>query len=165
MHNIKIYNSERKSNACDLQVFFKIHAKTTISLKLDLECLWNFFECKIYTIGYEISDLCIFYFDETDPNEITAMNWKSNRVKCWFWGRKKRRKVLFSFKICSRDFRWNAEGLCLWNVLKRMKKQTRSTSSPKYEPATQLKSKNLPRNLWDPISTYKEIQDNMHISL
>ena len=37
--NIKFYNSERKSNACDLQVFFKIHAKKTISLQLDLGCL------------------------------------------------------------------------------------------------------------------------------
>ena len=39
LQNIKFYNSERKSNVCDLQVFFKIHAKRTISLKLDLECL------------------------------------------------------------------------------------------------------------------------------
>ena len=39
LHNIKFYNSERKSNACDLQVFFKIHAKRMISLYLDLGCL------------------------------------------------------------------------------------------------------------------------------
>ena len=39
LHNIKFYNSERKSNACDLQVFFKFSCKKTISLKLDLECL------------------------------------------------------------------------------------------------------------------------------
>ena len=39
LQNIKFYNSERKSNACDLQVFFKFSCKKTISLKLDLECL------------------------------------------------------------------------------------------------------------------------------
>ena len=39
LNNIKFYNSERKSNACDLQVFFKFSCKKTISLKLDLECL------------------------------------------------------------------------------------------------------------------------------
>ena len=37
--NIKFSNRERKSNACDLQVFFKFSCKKTISLKLDLECL------------------------------------------------------------------------------------------------------------------------------
>ena len=35
-------------------------------------------------MSYEKLYLCIFYFDETDPNEITGMNWKSNWVKCWF---------------------------------------------------------------------------------
>ena len=74
LQNIKIYNSERKSNAFDLQVFFKFSCKRMISLKLDLECLRNFFECKIQTVSYEILDLCIFYFDEIDPNEIKAMN-------------------------------------------------------------------------------------------
>ena len=48
LQNIKFYNSERKSNACDLQVFFKNHAKKrTISLQLDLGCLWNFFKWNI----------------------------------------------------------------------------------------------------------------------
>ena len=39
LHNIKFYNRKSKSNACDLQVFFKFSCKKTISLKLDLECL------------------------------------------------------------------------------------------------------------------------------
>ena len=39
LNNIKFYNNERKSNACDLEVFFKFSCKKTISLKLDLECL------------------------------------------------------------------------------------------------------------------------------
>ena len=39
LQNIKFYNSKRKSNACDLQVFFKFSWKKTIALKLDLECL------------------------------------------------------------------------------------------------------------------------------
>ena len=39
LQNIKFYNNEMKSNACDLQVFFKFSCKKTISLKLDLECL------------------------------------------------------------------------------------------------------------------------------
>ena len=39
LYTIKFYNNERKSNACDLQVFFKFSCKKTISLKLDLECL------------------------------------------------------------------------------------------------------------------------------
>ena len=39
LQNIKFYNSKRKSNACDLQVFFKFSCKKMISLKLDLECL------------------------------------------------------------------------------------------------------------------------------
>ena len=39
LKNIKFYNSERKYNACDLQVLFKFSCKKTISLKLDLECL------------------------------------------------------------------------------------------------------------------------------
>ena len=74
--------------------------------------------------------------------------------KCWFpW-----RSVVEISGGMSRDY-------AFWKVLKRMKKQTRSASSPKWEPATQLKSKNLPRNLWDPISTYTKIQDNMHINL
>ena len=39
LQNIKIYNSEMKSNAFDLQIFFKFSCKKMISLKLDLECL------------------------------------------------------------------------------------------------------------------------------
>ena len=39
LQNIKFYKRESKSNACDLQVFFKFSCKKTISLKLDLECL------------------------------------------------------------------------------------------------------------------------------
>ena len=47
LHNIKFYNSERKSNACDLQVFFKKSCKKTISLKLDLEGLMILFRIEI----------------------------------------------------------------------------------------------------------------------
>ena len=39
LKNIKFYNREMKSNACNLQVFFKLSCKKTISLKLDIECL------------------------------------------------------------------------------------------------------------------------------
>ena len=39
LQNIKFYNIKMKSNACDLQVFFKFSCKEMISLKLDLECL------------------------------------------------------------------------------------------------------------------------------
>ena len=36
--------------------------------------LMKLFECKIQTVSYEISDLCIFFFDEIDPNEMKSMN-------------------------------------------------------------------------------------------
>ena len=38
--------------------------------------------------------------------------------------------MLVTLKIHHGAFRWNVEGLCLWKVLERVKKQTRSESSP-----------------------------------
>ena len=34
----------------------------------------TFFKYKIQDMSYEILDICIFYFDETDTNKITTMN-------------------------------------------------------------------------------------------
>ena len=47
---------------------------------LDLEGLMILFRIKIYTMRFEIADICIFYFDITDPNDNKAFE-HSNQVR------------------------------------------------------------------------------------
>ena len=133
-------------------------ARSRMLMKLfwvqDLDCeLWNIRSMYI-----------LLWWNRSKWNKIYELN----KVTGWcvdFGGGRGGKKCWFPWRSTVELSGGMSRDYAFWKVLKRIKKQTISASSPKYEPATQLKSKNLPRNLWDSISTYTKIQNNMHINL
>ena len=123
------FKTKKKIGACNLLILFNLSCKMDDFLMLDLEDLMIFSELRsrLWALKYKI----YVYFTLMKQIQMKSKLWteQSNQVKCWFWGRKRRKEMLVSLKIHSGALRWNVEGLCLWKVLKRVKKQTISTSS------------------------------------